>query len=185
MCCWKIKRVPFPKKSERKTSRPLELVHSDVCGPFHVDSVGGSRYFVSFVDDYSRYVTVFMIKSKSEAFDKFVDFVILSENKFGIKVQDFELEGELGLKLKKFRSDGGGEYISKRFLEFCAWRGIEKQITVPYTPQQNGVAERMNRTLVEMARSMIHHANCSLDLWAEAVSTAAYRHIGQETCPIM
>ena len=170
----KSKRVPFPKKSDRKTTRPLELVHSDVCGPFHVDSVGGSRYFVTFVDDYSRYVTVFMIKSKSEAFDKFVDFVIMSENKFGVKVQDFELEGELGLKLKKFRSDGGGEYISNRFLEFCNWRGIEKQITVPYTPQQNGVAERMNRTLVEMARSMLHHANCSLDLWAEAVSTAAY-----------
>ena len=91
-----------------------------------------------------------MLKSKDEAFDKFVDYVIMSENKFGIKINDFELEGELGLKLKKFRSDGGGEYISKRFIEFCTSRGIEKQLTVPYTPQQNGVAEWMNRTLMEM-----------------------------------
>ena len=127
----KAKRLPFPKKSNRKTSRPLELVHSDVCGPFHIDSVGGSKYFVTFVDDYSRYVTVYMLKSKGEAFDKFVDFVISAENKFGIEMQDFELEGELGLKLKKFRSDGGGKYISKRFLEFCTSRGIEKQLTVP------------------------------------------------------
>ena len=114
------------------------------------------------------------MNAKDEAFDKFVDFVIMAENQFGVKIQDFELEGELGLKLKKLRSDGGGEYISKRFVEFCASRGIEKQITVPYTPQQNGVAERMNRTLMEMARSMLYHANCSQNLWAEAVSTAAY-----------
>ena len=170
----KAKRLPFPKKSTRKTTRPLELIHSDVCGPFHVDSVGGSRYFVTFVDDYSRYVTVYMLTAKSEAFDKFVDFVIMSENKFGVEIQNFELEGELGVKLKKFRSDGGGEYVSSRFIEFCSSRGIEKQITVPYTPQQNGVAERMNRTLMEMARSMIYHANCSQKLWAEAVATAAY-----------
>ena len=170
----KSKRLPFPKKSNRKTSRPLELIHSDVCGPFHLTSVGGSRYFVTFVDDYSRYVTVYMLKSKHEAFDKFVDFVIMSENKFGIEIQNFELEGELGLKLKKFRSDGGGEYISSRFIEFCASRGIEKQITVPYTPQQNGIAERMNRTLMEMARAMLYHANCARELWAEAVATAAY-----------
>ena len=170
----KAKRLPFPKKSTRKTTRPLELIHSDVCGPFHVDSVGGSRYFVTFVDDYSRYVTVYMLTAKSEAFDKFVDFVIMSENKFGVEIQNFELEGELGVKLKKFRSDGGGEYVSSRFIEFCSSGGIEKQITVPYTPQQNGVAERMNRTLMEMARSMIYHANCSQKLWAEAVATAAY-----------
>ena len=98
----------------------------------------------------------------------------MSENKFGVEMQDFQLEGELGLKLNKFRSDGGGEYISTRFLDFCAARGIEKQLTVPYTPQQNGVAERMNRTLMEMARSMLNHANCAKTFWAEAVATAAY-----------
>ena len=118
MRCRKSETSPFPKEKYAKNHRPLELIHSDVCGPFHVDSVGGSRYFVTFVDDYSRYVTVYTLTAKSEAFDKFVDFVIMSENKFGVEIQNFELEGELGVKLKKFRSDGGGEYVSSRFIEF-------------------------------------------------------------------
>ena len=171
----KSKRNPFPKRSERKSTRPLELIHSDVCGPIHVESVGGSRYFITFVDDYSRFVTVYMLKTKDEALNKFMEFVAMAENGLGVKMQNFRLEGELGVSLKKFRSDGGGEYVSKRFLEFCKSRGIDKQLTMPYTPQQNGVAERMNRTLMEMARSMLYHtAKVSPSLWAEAVSTAAY-----------
>ena len=124
--------------------------------------MGGSRYFVTFIDDYSRFVTVHTLKSKNEAYDRFVDFALLAENKFGLKMQNFQLEGELGLNIKQFRSDNGGEYVSRRFLEFCTSRGIENQLTVPYTPQQNGVAERMNRTLVEMARSMLYHADLPL-----------------------
>jgi transposase InsO family protein len=170
----KSKRNSFPKKSSHKSTKPLQLVHSDICGPFHVNSVGGSRYFATFIDDFSRYVSIYILKSKDEALEKFMDFVLLAENKFGVKMRDFSLEGELGLKLKKVRTDGGGEYISNNFKEFCRSRGIEKQLTTPYTPQQNGVAERMNRTLVEMARSMMFHADCPEELWAEAVSTAAY-----------
>ena len=170
----KSKRSPFPKKSEHKSTHPLQLVHSDVCGPMHVTSLGGSRYFVTFIDDFSRFVTAYIMKSKDEAFDKFVEFVIAAENRFGIKIKDFKLEGELGVRLQKFRSDGGGEFVSKKFQEFCITRGIDKQLTVPYTPQQNGVAERMNRTLMEMARSMMYHANIPQKLWAEAVSTAVY-----------
>ena len=170
----KSSRNPFPKKSTQKSTKPLQLVHSDVCGPLHIDSVGGSRYFVTFIDDFSRYVTVYAMKSKSEALDRFVDFALAAENKFGVKMKNFQFEGELGLKITKFRSDGGGEYVSKRFFEFCRSRGIENQMTTPYTPQQNGVAERMNRTLMEMARSMLYHANLPQELWAEAVSTAAY-----------
>ena len=170
----KSKRLPFPKKSIQKSSKPLELVHSDVCGPLHIESVGGSRYFVSFIDDYSRYVTVYAMKTKDEALDRFVDFALAAENKFGMRMKNFQFEGELGLKITKFRSDCGGEYVSKRFLEFCTSRGIENQLTTPYTPQQNGVSERMNRTLMEMARSMLYHADLPQELWAEAVSTAAY-----------
>ena len=156
----KQKRLPFPGKSGTKTTKPLELIHSDVCGPMSVPSVGGSRYFVSFIDDYSRYTTVHMMKNKSEVSDKLLKFVNLAEN----------LTGE---KVKKVRSDNGGEYVGNDIIEFCKHRGIVHEYTIPYTPQQNGVAERMNRTLMEMARSMLYHANLEKDLWAEAVSTAA------------
>ena len=157
----KARRFSFPKKSECKTTKPLQLIHSDLCGPMHIPSVGGSRYFVTYTDDYSRYVSVYMLKTKDEAYDKFVEYVELVEN-------------QLDLKVKKFRSDGGGEYVGNNFKEFCKSRGIAIEGSISYTPQQNGVAERMNRTLVEMARSMIHHANLPQHLWAEAVATAAY-----------
>ena len=157
----KQKRLPFPGKTGTKTTKPLELIHSDVCGPMSVPSVGGSRYFVSFIDDYSRYTTVHMMKNKSEVSDKLLKFVNLAEN----------LTGE---KVKKVRSDNGGEYVGNDIIEFCKHRGIVHEYTIPYTPQQNGVAERMNRTLMEMARSMLYHANLEKELWAEAVSTAAY-----------
>ena len=157
----KSKRLSFPKKSNHRSSQPLELVHADVCGPLHVVSVGGSRWFVAFVDDYSRYVSVYMMKSKDEVFDKFMQFVKSSEN-------------AIGKKIKKLRSDNGGEFTSTKFNNYCEAHGIEKHLTVPYTPQQNGVAERMNRTLMEMTRSMLYHANLPQYLWAEAIATAAY-----------
>ena len=157
----KSKRLPFPKKSFHKTTKPLQLIHSDVCGPVHVPSLGGSRYFVTFTDDYSRYVTIDILKTKDEVIEKFEDFLNLVENQHDLKV-------------KKFRSDGGGEYISNEFKRVCKSRGIEIDGTIPYSPQQNGVAERMNRTLMEMARSMLYHANLPQKFWAEAISTAAY-----------
>ena len=157
----KSKRFSFPKQSESKTTKPLQLIHSDVCGPMHVPSVGGSRYFVTFTDDYSRYGTVYMLKTKDQVYNTFVEYVDLVEN-------------QLNLKVKKFRSDGGGEYISNDIKNFCKSRGIFIEGSMPYTPQQNAVSERMNRTLVEMARSMLFHANLPLELWAEAVSTASY-----------
>ena len=163
----KSKRFPFPKTSQRKTTKPLQLIHSDLCGPLNIASVGGSKYFVSFIDDYSRYVSVYFLKTKDEAYDKFIEYVELVENQFDLKV-------------KKFRSDGGGEYISTNFKNFCKSRGIAVEGSISYSPQQNGVAERMNRTLMEMARSMISHSNAPSNLWAEAVATAA--HI-RNRCP--
>jgi transposase InsO family protein len=157
----KSKRHPFPKKSDHFSSKPLELIHSDVCGPFHISSLGGSWYFASFTDDFSRYVTVSMLKTKDGVIEKFKEFTESAENQHESKV-------------KKFRSDGGGEYISKRFKDICKSRGIVVDGSIPYSPQQNGISERMNRTLVEMARSMIYHANIPQKFWAEAISTAAY-----------
>ena len=154
-------RQPFPKKSEHKTCRPLELIHTDVCGPMSIPSVGGSRFFVTFIDDYSRYTYVYAIKHKSEVFERFTEFVEQVENLSGYRV-------------KSLRSDNGTEYSSQAFAEYCKIKGIKREYTIPYTPQQNGVAERANRTIMESVRSMLYHANLPLIFWAEAVSTAVY-----------
>ena len=116
----KSKRLPFPKKSMHKTTKLLQLIHSDVCGPVHVPSFGGSRYFVTFTDDYSRFVTINILKTKDEVIEKFKDFLNLVENQHDLRV-------------KKFRSDGGGEYISNEFKKICKSRGIEVDGTIPYS----------------------------------------------------
>ena len=157
----KQSRLPFPKSSSSKTSDVLELVHSDVCGPMSVPSVGGSLYFITFIDDFSKYVWVHVIKKKSDALEKFKEFLALTEN-------------QTGKKLKRFRSDNGGEYFSGEFDTFCDARGIFREPTIPYTPQQNGVAERMNRTIMDNVRALLYHGNLPLSLWGEAVSTVVY-----------
>ena len=154
-------RESFPKKTERRATELLGIVHSDVCGPLQEASIGGSRYFVTFIDDFSRFTWVYFLKSKSQVFDCFKEFVNMAETSTGGKV-------------KILRSDNGGEYKSKSMSEFRKSRGIVHELTVPYTPEQNGVAERMNRTLVESARSMMSHAKLPVRFWAEAIGTAAY-----------
>ncbi|KAI3767934.1 hypothetical protein L2E82_18363 [Cichorium intybus] len=157
----KQKKVTFKKIGHQPKSEKLELVHSDVYGPTSVSSVGGSRYYVTFIDDCTRKVWVYFLKHKSEVFSTFKKWKATVEN-------------ETDLKIKCFRSDNGGEYSSKEFVDYCANQGIRMQKTVPETPQQNGVAERMNRTLNERAKSMRLHAGLPKMFWADAVSTAAY-----------
>ena len=159
----KMHKIPFPKQSTKKTSKPLELIHSDLCGPMNVESIGGSKYVLTFTDDYTRYVTVYFLKSKSEVLSKFEEYVNMVENATGQKVQNL-------------RTDNGGEYVSKNFRKFCASKGIFHQFTNPYAPEQNGISERLNRTLVESAKSMLFYAKMPLNFWAEAVNTAAYLH---------
>jgi transposase InsO family protein len=154
-------RAPFPKDGATRATRPLEIVHSDVCGPMRTTSMGGARYFLTFIDDFSRKVSVYMLKTKGEALEKFKEFKALAEN-------------QSEHKIKVFRSDNGGEFISKGFRRYLKKHGIEKQRSTPYTPEQNGVAERANRTIVEMARSMIHAQHLKLEFWAEAVANAVY-----------
>ena len=154
-------RKEFPKDGGKRASDFLELVHSDVCGPMSISSLGGSRYFVTFIDDYSHYTQVYFIKHKSEVLEKFKEYVNHVTNATGKQV-------------KVLRSDNGGEYCSKEFTSYLKEKGIAHQLTVPYTPQQNGVAERMNRTLVESARSMMSHAALPTNFWAEAINTAVY-----------
>ena len=156
----KMHRLPFPKTTWRAKA-PLELVHADICGPTRTTSIGGKRYFLLFVDDHTRMMWVFFLEQKSEAFSKFLQFKAA-------------VEKESGHEIKTLRTDRGGEFIYKPFMEYCRTNGIKRQLTVRYTPQQNGVAERKNRTIVEMSRSMMTAKKIPNQLWAEAVNTTIY-----------
>jgi hypothetical protein len=157
----KMHRKPLKSVGEIRSNRRLQLIHSDVCGPMQTMSIGGCRYFVTFIDDYSRCCKVYFMKQKSETMDKFKEFQAVCTS-------------ECGERIGKLRTDNGGEYVSKEFEEYLKSQGIIHQTTVPHSPEQNGVAERKNRTLVESARSMLSHAGLPKKFWAEAVATAAY-----------
>nr|CAI72292.1 putative polyprotein [Phytophthora infestans] len=161
--CMKGKQTvtTFPSRSLTRTTRVLELVHTDVMGPMRTISKGGAKYVLTFVDDYSRFVVAYFMKSKSEVGSKLKEFKALYETQWGER-------------LKCLRSDNGTEFVNKTVLELCKRNGIVHQRSVPYSPQQNGVSERMNRTIMEKARSMLHYKSMSTQWWAEAVSTAVY-----------
>lgn len=148
-------------ESSTKTTAVLELVHTDVCGPMQVKSLESSKFFVTFIDDFSRRVVVYCVEKKSSVFDVFKQFKSRAEM-------------QTGKKIRTIRSDNGTEYCNKEMRDFLLEAGIHHQTTVPYTPEQNGVAERMNRTLVEKARCMLFDAKLPMQFWAEAVVTAAY-----------
>lgn len=157
----KISEMPYPKKATNRAKSVLEIVHTDICGPISCESMGKAKYFVTFIDDFSRYVKVYFMKSRSEVFDIFCEYKALVEN-------------QTGQKIKVLRSDNAKEYKSGAFEKFLRQNGIRHQTSTEYCPQQNGVSERMNRTLQEMARCMILESNLPKSVWAEAISTAAY-----------
>ncbi|KAE9279871.1 hypothetical protein PF001_g24507 [Phytophthora fragariae] len=130
-------------------------------GPMQTKTPGGCTYAVTFIDDFSRHVTVYFMKKKAEVLEKF-------------KMFKADMENATGRKIKRLRSDNGGEYTGRLFKEYLSKQGIRHEKTVPYTPQQNGLAERMNRSLVEMARCMLYHEGIDKKWWAEAVNTSAW-----------
>lgn len=142
----KMHRTAISSQPAGRAKEKLELVHSDVCGPMSCSSFGGARYFVSFIDDLTRKTEIFFIKEKSQALPSYKEFEARATN-------------QCGKKIRQLRSDRGGEYVSKQFKAHLAGRGTENQFTAPYTPEQNGVAERKNRTLVEMARCILQEAS--------------------------
>ncbi|GAU41877.1 hypothetical protein TSUD_367420 [Trifolium subterraneum] len=154
-------RDNFNKDVKSRTKSVLEVIYSDVCGPMQVDSNGGNRYFVSFVDDHSRKLWTYLIKSKSKLFDVFKKFKAMAEK------QSYH-------KLKVLKTYGGGEYVSNAFSEFCEVKGIVYEVIPPYTPRQNGSAERRNRTIMNMVRCMIRGKHLPKELWGGAVNTACY-----------
>lgn len=157
----KMAAKPFEPVGELRATRRLQTVHSDVCGPITPQSNGGSKYFVTFTDEYSRATSVYFMTRKSETLDKFREF-------------EATVVGETGQRIGTLRSDNGTEYVNKEFTRHLESRQINHETSSPYTPQQNGLAERVNRTLVEKARALMSHAGLAKSYWAEAVSTAAY-----------
>ena len=154
---------PFPKTGGERSTELLGIVHSDVCGKIETKSLGGAEYFVTFIDDRSRYVWAYVLKHKSEVFKKFTEWKAM-------------VERSSGMKLKKLRTDNGGEYTSNELEEYLRKNGGKHETSVPKNPQQNGVAERLNRTLIESVRSMLSDLKLPKRLWAEALSTATYLH---------
>ena len=145
----------------------LERIYTDVCGPFSVASIEKHKYYVIFVDDYSRRCWIFFMQKKRKTFSKFCEFKAL-------------VEKESGNQVKALRSNNGGEYISGKLKDFCSKEGIRRELIVPRNPQQNGVAERKNRTIVGVARAMLHDQGLPMHLWAEACKTMIYV---QNHCP--
>lgn len=151
----------FPMGKAKRASDVLELVHADSCGPMKEESLTGSKYFFLLTDDYTRMSWVYFLQAKSEAFEYFKKFKAM-------------VEKQSGNYLKIFRTDRGGEFTSIEFTDFCGEQGIKRELTAPYTPEQNGAAERKNRTVVEMARSMLKFMGLPDCYWAEGVATAVY-----------
>ena len=150
----KIHRLPF-QQSTRRAKQPLKVVHSDVCGKIGTKSLSGGEYFVTFIDDHTRFVWIYVLKD--EVFQKFQEW----------KTQ---VEKTTGKKIKTLRSDNGGEYTSNAFTSFLTEEGIKHELTMPHTPEQNGVAERLNRTLMESVRTMLADSKLPHRFWAEALS---------------
>lgn len=134
-------RNVFSKNQNTTIKQILELVHADLCGPMST-SLGGAKYFAVFVDDFSRKVFVSFLAEKSALVPAFNNFITKMEN-------------QTGMKVKRLRSDNGREFVNSKMDQICKQNGIVHETTVPYTPQQNGVSERMNRTLIERARCML------------------------------
>src|SRR3954464_4374358 len=157
----KFSKPAFKSKNVVSTSRPLELLHIDLFGPVKTASVRGKKYGLVIVDDYSRWTWVKFLKHKDETHSVFFDFCI-------------QIQSEKECKIIKVRSDHGGEFENGSFEEFFKENGIAHDFSCPRTPQQNGVVERKNRTLQEMARTMINETNMAKHFWAEAINTACY-----------
>jgi transposase InsO family protein len=148
-------------KNVMTTSRPLELLHMDLFGPIAYLSIGGSKYGLVIFDDFSRFTWVFFLQDKLETQGTLKCFLRRSQNVFELKV-------------KKIRSNNGSEFKNLQVEEFLEEEGIKHEFFAPYTPQQNGVVERKNRTLIDMARTMLGEFKTPERFWSEAVNTVCH-----------
>jgi len=157
----KQKRTPFPAQAKFRAEHALDLVHGDICGPVTPATPGGKKYFLLLVDDYSRFMWLLLLEAKSDA-------------PAAIKRFQAAAELESGRKLKILRTDYGGEFTSLEFGDYCAAKGVQRHHSAPYSPQQNGVVERRNQTVMATARSLLKQRSMPAKFWGEAVSTAVF-----------
>jgi transposase InsO family protein len=143
------------------TDRPLELLHMDLFGPIAYISIGRSKYCLVIVDDYSRFTWIFFLQEKSQTQETLKRFLRWAQNEFE-------------LRIKKIRSNNGTEFKNSQIEGFLDEEGIMHEFSSPYTPQQNGVVQRKNRTLLDMARTMLDEYKTPDRFWAEAINTACY-----------
>ena len=153
-------KLPF-KTSSSVSTEVGQLVHMDVCGPMQVQTIGLGKYFLLFRDDFSNYRVIYIIARKDQVYEKCYNFIQ-------------KLKNETGKFVIKMRSDNGTEFVNSGMENMFKLFNIAHETTVEYTPEQNGKIERDNRTIIEMARTMLHSKNLNLKLWGEAVNTAVY-----------
>jgi transposase InsO family protein len=153
--------VHHPHKNIMTTDRPLELLHMDLFGPIAYISIGGSKYCLVIVDNYSQFTWVFFLQEKSQTQETLKRFLRQAQNEFG-------------LRIKKIRSDNGTEFKNSQIEGFLEEEDIKHEFSSRYTPQQNGVVEGKNRTLLDMARTMLDEYKTLDRFWAEAINAACY-----------
>ena len=146
---------------EIRSTKKLELIHSDVCGPMQTKTPGGNRYMITFIDDHTRCTDVLLMKTKDQALDRFEEFCA-------------KAIGESGERVGTLRTDRGGEYVNDAFKKYLHDNHIHHQTSCPDNPDQNGVAERYNRTIMEKTRPMLTTAGLPKMHWGESVTTSAY-----------
>ena len=154
----KLHERPVPKQTQTRSKHKGERVFSDIQGPFEVPSLHGARYALTFIDDFSRYAVVNFVVRKSDTLECFKEYVVC----YGAPTE--------------LLTDIGGEYTSTAFKNYCKSMGIHQELTVPGTPQQNGVAERFNRVSIEMTRCLLLEGKLGKQIWVRAMATAVYLH---------
>lgn len=157
----KSHKQKFPK-AKHYSKEVLEYIHTDLWGsPNTVSSLAGAHYFLTFTDDYSKKVWIYFLKTKDEVFHWFAEWKLLVEN-------------QTGRKIKCLRTDNGLEFCNRQMDSLCRESGIKRHKTCSYTPQQNGISERMNRSIMDKVRAMLVETGLEGSYWAEAASTTVY-----------
>nr|KAJ0208302.1 hypothetical protein LSAT_V11C500255750 [Lactuca sativa] len=157
----KQSRNSYPLRTNYRAKKRLELIHGDLCGPVSPPTPAGNKYFMLLVDDFSKVMWVYLLKTKDEAFQVFKNFRA-------------KVEAETSEKVKILRTDHRGEFLSSQFTTYCDETGLERHYTAPYSPQQNGVVERWNRTVLEIVRNCLKTMSVPDVVWGEAVNHAVY-----------
>nr|GEV44241.1 zinc finger, CCHC-type [Tanacetum cinerariifolium] len=157
----KHSRIPFPNQAKFISKNPLDLVYGDLCGPISPATHSGKKLIFLLVDDCTCFMWAYFLTSKDQALSTFKEF-------------RQQIEMEIRMKLRMLRIDRGCEFTSNEFTKYCKEKGIARQLTAPYSPQQNGVVERRNRTVLSTTRSMMKAMKLPLTFWAKAVRHAIY-----------